>query len=290
MRVALFAAAAMAVLLASSSVYVRTHTQDGMHCLHWPAGPVTFVQSSVGYAPLGDAGFDAVTRSWQTWEAQMQTCGSLALSEGPHSPSRALGFLPDGGTENLILFRTVLCSDVVDAGDPCLASGSCGNAHDCWDHTSGVLALTTTTYQRSNGLIVETDVEFNAAQAVFTTVDAPPCSPTAQSLDCVARDTQNTATHEVGHALGLAESPDPGSTMYSYASVGETSKRTLDPGSRQFVCDVYPRGQPSKDCLAEDGGPLSSGGCSTGGTGSAGVSPALLLLALIGWAVQRPRR
>jgi len=29
--------------------------------------------------------------------------------------------------------------------DPCLANASCGNLHDCWDHASGVLALTTVT-------------------------------------------------------------------------------------------------------------------------------------------------
>jgi MYXO-CTERM domain-containing protein len=262
----------MALVLGGTLAYVRTKTADGSHCLRWPAGRVVLSQSRLGDSVLADAGFDAVTRAWQSWAAQMAVCGDVTISEGPRSSSRSIGMVAGGSNENLVLFRTVLCSAVVDAGDPCQASGSCGNVHDCWDHTSGVLALTTVTYQRTDGTIVDADVELNAAQAFFTTVDSPPCDPSAESLGCVANDTQETATHEFGHVLGLDESPDPGSTMYSYAAIGETSKRLLDPGSKQFVCDVYPQGRPSQDCLLPDGGLADSGGCSTGGTSAAPVA------------------
>ena len=274
----------LAAVFAATPSYVRTTTTDGSHCLRWPAGPVTVLQSSAGDPSLGDAGFDAVTRGWQTWEAQMQACSDLTLTEGARSASRTVGLLPDGGAENLVLFRTRLCTAVVDAGDPCNGSGTCGNQHDCWEHTSGVLALTTTTYLRTSGVIVDADVELNASQAVFTVVDAPPCDPAAQSLDCVANDTQETATHEFGHALGLSHSPDPTSTMYAYAPVGETSKRTLDDGTRQFVCDVYPLGRPSQDCIAADGGSMDGSGCSTAGTSTTPVLAAgvLGLLLLVG--------
>ena len=277
---------AIALMLASTD-YVRTTTSNQSHCLRWPAGPVVFSQSARGDAPLGDAGFDAVTRAWQTWEAQMQVCGNLSLSEGPHSTSRSIGLPADGGTENLVLFRTALCSAVVDAGDPCQATASCGNLHDCWDHTSGVLALTTVTFQ-ADGLIVNTGVELNAAQAFFTAVDAPPCNPAVESLDCVVYDTQATATHEFGHTVGLDESPDPTSTMYAYEAIGETSLRVLDPGSKQFVCDVYPRGQASQDCLLPDGGPSGLGGCTTAATNGAPVA-VVGLLALL-WLGMRRRR
>jgi MYXO-CTERM domain-containing protein len=273
----------------AATTYVRTRTDDGSQCLHWPAGSLVFTQSSEGDPVLGDAGFDAVTRAWQTWQTQMVACGDLTLSEGPRSASRAIGFSPGAPSTNLVLFRQALCSTVVDAGDPCLSSGSCGNLHDCWDHTSGVLALTTVTFQTKDGVIVDTDVEFNAAQAYFTTVDSPPCDPSAESLACVANDTQGTATHEFGHALGLAESPDPDSTMYTYAAIGETSKRVLDPGSQQFVCDVYPEGRPSQGCLLADGGVAGTGGCSATGTGAAPTAFASLLgLLLLG--TRRRRR
>ncbi len=279
---------ALALVLATTVSYVRTKTADGSHCLRWPAGPVVLSQSRQGDPALADAGFDAVARAWQTWAAQMEVCGDVTISEGPRSASRSIGMVVGGSNENLVLFRTVLCSAVVDAGDPCQASGSCGNVHDCWDHTSGVLALTTVTYQRTDGVIVDADVELNAAQAFFTTVDSPPCDASAESLSCVANDTQETATHEFGHALGLAESPDPTSTMYTYAAIGETSKRLLDPGSKQFVCDVYPQGRSSQDCLLPDGGPADSGGCSTAGTSAAPVAAAGLLGLL--WLGTRRRR
>jgi len=277
---------AVALVLTASLPYVRT--TDGTHCLRWPAGQLVFAQSLKGYPPLGDAGFDAVTHAWQSWQGQMTVCGNLSISEGPRSASRSIGLLTDGGNENLVLFRTVLCSQVVDAGDPCLASASCGNIHDCWDNPSGILALTTVTFQRQDGVIVDTDIELNAAQAFFTTVDGPPCDPAAESLSCVANDTQATATHEFGHTLGLDESPDPSSTMYRYEAVGETSKRVLDPGSKQFVCDVYPVGRPSQDCLLPDGGPAASGGCSSAGTDARPVA----FLALLGllWVATRRRR
>ena len=276
----------VALVITASLPYVRT--TDGAHCLRWPAGQLSFSQSLRGYSPLGDAGFDAVTRAWETWQAQMQFCGNLTISEGPRSASRYIGLGPDGGTENLILFRTVLCSQVVDAGDPCLANASCGNLHDCWDHASGVLALTTVTSRREDGVIVDADIEFNAAQAFFTAVDAPPCDPAFESLSCVANDTQATATHEFGHTLGLDESADPSSTMYRYEAVGETSKRVLDPGSQEFVCDVYPSGRPSQDCLLEDGGPVSFGACSNAGTDATPV----VFLGLLGlfWLGTRRRR
>jgi MYXO-CTERM domain-containing protein len=297
-RAALLAAASAFVFAASVS-YVRTRTQSGDHCLHWPAGGVEIVQSVPGDPPLGDAGFDAVSRSWQTWEAQFQICGSLVLTEGRRSPSRSVGFVIGGRNENLLLFRTVRCSDVVDAGDPCATSASCGNAHDCWDHGASQLALTTTTYRTADGTVVDADVEFNAAEGYFTTVDGPPCDGGTESLDCVVNDTQNTATHEFGHVLGLAHSPDPASTMYATAPVGETSKRSLDPGSLQFVCDVYPRGRPSQDCAAPDAGPPGSpdagaqggsGGCSTAETGGLPAGGMALLLGLAALAARRRSR
>src|SRR5208283_33690 len=80
-RAGLLAVAVVLVLVLASTDYVRTTTSNASHCLRWPAGPVVFSQSAKGYAPLADAGFEAVTRAWETWEAQMRVCGNLTLSE-----------------------------------------------------------------------------------------------------------------------------------------------------------------------------------------------------------------
>jgi uncharacterized protein (TIGR03382 family) len=273
------------LVLGQTVPYVRTKTDDGAHCLRWPVnagarGTIHFVQSSTGDPGLGNGVFDAVSRSAQTWESQLQACGNLDLAEtGQHSASRFVGYTQSGQNENLVLFRLQLCSAVVPPGDTCVAAGNCGNAHDCWDHGSTVVALTTSSYIVSTGELLDADVEMNAASATPTIVDSPPCSPGAISTSCVANDVQNAVTHEIGHFLGLAHSPDPSSTMYTSEPLGETSKRVLDTGSKQFVCDVYPAGQVSKDCAPSS----SSSGCSSAGDpGALGPGILLLLLALAG--------
>jgi uncharacterized protein (TIGR03382 family) len=129
----------------------------------------------------------------------------------------------------------------------------------------------------STGEVLDADVELNAASATPTIVDSPPCSLGGISTSCVANDVQNATTHELGHLLGLDHSPDSASTMYATEPLGETSKRVLDSGSKQFVCDVYPAGQASRDCTSNGG----DGGCSSAGDASS-VAPGgfLLLLAL----------
>ena len=279
------------LVLGQTVPYVRTKTGDGAHCLRWPVnagarGTIHFVQSSTGDPGLGNGVFDAVSRSAQTWESQLQACGNLDLAEtGQHSASRFVGYTQSGQNENLVLFRLQLCSAVVPPGDSCVAAGNCGNAHDCWDHGSTVVALTTSSYIVSTGELLDADVEMNAASATPTIVDSPPCSPGAISTSCVANDVQNAVTHEVGHFLGLAHSPDPSSTMYASEPLGETSKRVLDSGSKQFICDAYPAGQASQDCSSSGS---SHSGCSTAGQPSP-VAPGVLLL-LLSLGIRRHRK
>ncbi len=278
----------------SSPGYVRTTIGTGQHCLRWQVsagtrGRVTYVQSSTGDPVLGSGAFDAVSRSAQTWEAQLQACGNLDLLEGTRSSSRSIGYVSGGSNENLVLFRSRLCSVVVPSGDGCIAASTCGNVYDCWDHGDAVVALTTSSYEVSTGIVVDADVELNAATATPTIVDSPPCSPGAVSTSCVANDVQNAMTHELGHFLGLAHSPDPASTMYASEPLGETSKRVLDAGSKQFVCDVYPSGRASTDCAAAPG-PSSGGssGCSTA-PDPGGLAPgALLLLTVLAHRRRKP--
>lgn len=268
---------AAGLLLAQTDAgYVRERTSDGNHCLRWPvaagaSSEVTFVQSAGGDFKLGSGLFDAVSRSEGSWATQASACSSLFLREGAKSASRLTGYAQGGTNENLILVRTTDCAQAVPLNDPCRANDTCDNAYDCWDHGAAVLALTSLTYDTS-GAIVDTDVEVNGATAPLSLVDAPPCTAGNITPSCVAIDVQNTVTHELGHALGLDHSPDPASTMYASAPLGETSKRTLDPASKQFLCDVYPPRLASRDCFLPDGGSDSGGG--TGGGGGGGGGPA----------------
>lgn len=259
--------------------YVREQTDDGAHCLRWPVvagvtSQVTFVQSSAGDYKLGSGLFDAVSRSETSWAAQASSCSSLVLLEGTHSPSRLIGYDPGGSNENLILVRTTDCMRVVPSGDPCRTSQTCANAYDCWDQGAGLLAITLLTFD-SKGVLLDTDIEINGDISYLSLVDSPPCIAGNVTPPCVGNDVQNTVTHEMGHALGLGHSPDPTSTMYASAPLGETSKRVIDPASKQFVCDVYPRGLASRDCSLPDGGtdPGSGGGTGGGGGGGGGTPP-----------------
>jgi uncharacterized protein (TIGR03382 family) len=180
---------------------------------------------------------------------------------------------------NVVLFRMQDCSSLVPQNDACRRDDSCGNKYDCWDDSSSAIALTVTTYDPESGRILDADIELNAAGFIFTTLDSPLCPDRAQSYDCVARDVQNTVTHEFGHALGLDHTiwrdPVSGqeSTMNPIAGVGEKSKRAIDPGSHKFVCDVYPKGAPAQDCQAA---PRSS---------SCSASPGDPLLVLAAWVL-----
>ncbi len=268
-----------------SDPYVRTRADNTLcpaattaHCLWWQGGSVvTFQQSTTGNpAPPGspDTVFAAVTASWTSWQAIMNACGSLTINEGPHTSDRTVGYNQGSpNNANVVLFRQRTCS--VPAGDPCLTDSTCGNTYDCWDHDSNVIALTTTTYDKNSGRILDADIELNGRDQsgttgfIFTTVNSPRCPVPA--YNCVAADIQNTATHEFGHAIGLDHTgyrdPQDGllSTMNPSAAMGDLTKRRVDSGSRQFVCDVYPKGRAaSQDCTvsASSTNPTSRSGCS----------------------------
>lgn len=168
---------------------------------------------------------------------------------GPPPASRRAEYLEDACNENLVLFRHQRCSAVVPRGDPCFADGSCGNRYDCWQHSDSTIAITTTSFDPETGQILDADIELNAPSFFLSTVNGPVCPQDAQAMTCVATDLQSVMTHEVGHLLGLAHVNDPASTMGGAYRSGELSKRTIDPGSQRFLCDVYPAGQPSRTCL-----------------------------------------
>jgi uncharacterized protein (TIGR03382 family) len=282
-----------AAVLAQSTPYLRSKVEPGdpkSHCLWWGSPGITYHQSTPGNPEnAGDSEFDAIRRSFETWQQASDACGHLQLTEGERVGERTIGYdaRPSAINRNLVLFRTRYCSEVAPRSDSCWVDG-CENKYDCWGGQDGTIALTTTTFDTNSGQIFDADVEMNAASFIFTTVDSPPCAPGGYHQGCVATDIQNTMTHEIGHMLGLDHVARLDSTMSPRADAGETSKRQLDSGTKQFVCETYPQGQAARDCVLVPM-PQALGPelwCSASGV--SGVAP--LLLAAVGLRVLRRRR
>jgi hypothetical protein len=223
------------------SQYIRTKVDDtnaNSQCLWWlDSTTITYHQNVQGNPDVsGDSEFTAVAASFSTWQTQLTACGSLTFTEGERTQSRTVGYNTSGSNENVVLFRMQKCIDVAPANDPCWAASTCGNVHDCWEHSNTAIAITSTSYTPSTGRDLDSDIELNQPSFAFT-AGTP-----------VITDVQNTVTHEAGHVLGLAHINLAGSTMNARADTGEISKRTLDEGSKQFICDVYPKGKPTKTC------------------------------------------
>lgn len=275
----------LAIVLAQTG-YVRSRvdSNDSMsQCLWWPENTAITLHQNVDGNPEtpGDGAFTAFGASINTWKQQLTSCSSLTLTDGNRTQSRQTGLFRDQDNQNVVLFRFAKCTDVAPATDACWHpdNDDCGTKFDCWQHQEGAIAITTTSYNPDTGRILDSDIEFNQPNFIFTTIDSPPCISPVINQNCVATDIQNTATHELGHLLGLSHIGQAASTMASSAQLGETRKRSLDNGTARFVCEVYPAGLPSKTCVLkivspELGKPV---GCSSAPGAFAGLLIAGLL-------------
>jgi uncharacterized protein (TIGR03382 family) len=277
-----------------SDPYVRSHVDarnSASQCLFWTVPKITWHQSIVGNPQTTPAGseFEAVRRSFQSWQTVFSGCGNLSFEEGAQVTSRDVGYKLKEENRNVVLFRLRRCSDVPElkGDDACWNDHTCNNAYDCWDNNATTIAVTLTTYDEKSGIIYDSDIELNSPEFRFTTVDAPKCDA-RNTTNCVSTDVQNTMTHEIGHFIGLDHTRFAGSTMNDTAQPGETSKRTIDTGSKDFVCTAYAKGQASKACVhpttdVELGRKAALAGCSSAGAEA-------WLPALAGWALLLVRR
>jgi len=99
--------------------------------------------------------------------------------------------------------------------------------------TTGVIAVTSVWYNPATKEIVEFDIMFDTD---WTWGDAT----NPQTPDIM--DLQNIATHELGHAAGLAdvyEGQCADVTMYGYSDNGDTAKRTIEEPDIVGITTLY---------------------------------------------------
>jgi hypothetical protein len=96
---------------------------------------------------------------------------------------------------------------------------------------SSTIAVTTTWYNRFTHRAVESDGQYNTYY------------PWSRSGAAGAMDVLDIATHEIGHSFGLDHPKGSGGisclTMYAYAGLGETQKRTLGDGDVLGLRAIY---------------------------------------------------
>jgi len=267
----LSALVALGLLLAatSASAWVRSRTSRG-HELYWLETDITWHLDDAGCADLpdDDSEHEAVRTSWDTWDAVQCSYGHFRMTfhEGSLLHATRAEYVEQGGNRNVLLW--------VD--------------QDEWDHSSAVIGVTSATYDARDGQVLDADIEFNDSRFRFSTTDRFLARRT---------DVQNTATHEIGHVLGLDHTQIEEATMAERAEDGEIIKRDLHQDDIDGLCEVVPPpgAYDKKRSPLSGGSPGNEGGCECGlaagarGSGSptAGV---LLLGACVGWWTRRRRR
>jgi len=203
MRWRVFAAALLVPTAAGA--YVRTTTAN-TSCpaparpLFWDRDNVTYVIDSAGSDNVPLASAVAAVRA-SFQTWEAVTCSFIAFEYGGTVDNPSLG----NDEVNVVTW--------IESG---------------WSHDANVLALTTTTFFCS-GQMVDADIEVNGDSWQWTV-----------GSQAGQYDIQNVMTHEDGHFIGFAHSPDTTSTMYFQSAAGDLSRRTLTADDAQGACDVYP--------------------------------------------------
>lgn len=225
--------------------------------LFWPTSCVSYATNELGTSRLDPDETRAVIRkAFQAWSdvgCPDGTVASMTFQERAPVPCHKSQYNPKGPNVNVILFQDTM-----------------------WKYrgVDATLAKTSVTYSDDTGEIFDADIEINSAFNDMTITDDP---------DEIDTDLQAVITHEAGHFIGLAHSPDLEAVMYAQYPPHSTSQRYLAaddiaavcatyPENKGFRCNTEPRGGFSATC---DDPPAEKAQCSVA-SGTPSLSGGLL--------------
>lgn len=109
-------------------------------------------------------------------------------------------------------------------------------ALDAWDYDARAIAVTVITVDVRTHEIIDADIALNTRSRKFKVLSADSKPDSRSAHD----DIQNTVTHELGHAVGLAHNAEaPRAVMYPAATRGEVSKRLLSQDDVDGLLALY---------------------------------------------------
>ena len=199
----------------------------------WTEGlPLYWKTACVGYSIQQDASKQV---SFNDAQSGMET--AFAQWTNATCPADVDGGADDGGASSrasidVRFLGAVACHEVQ-------YNQNGGNANiimfddDNWPHddANNTLGLTTVTYNIDTGELYDADMEINTAQVTLTVNGDVPSD---------GYDFLSIVTHESGHFLGMAHSPDTHATMFAHYVQGTTSMRDLTSDDVQGICTIYP--------------------------------------------------
>jgi predicted Zn-dependent protease len=226
----------MAVIIVCVSghtfAFERSQDPDNGVYLCWEDRTITFMVNENCSSRMTQAGCLAgVLSAMEEWNSP--ECSDLQIVLGGTTPRTDVGFDLDNPEDNINL---ILWQD------------------SQWVYRPGTVAMTTVTYHATEGRIVDADLELNGLSYDYETEAA----------------VHNALLHELGHMIGLDNSKDPGSVMFSDSTdLAKTTKNTLSHDDIDAICFVYPSGGETPEDGGGDDPEDQGGGCnSTGGTGA----------------------
>jgi hypothetical protein len=250
-------AVGLVLIAPPARAFVRTMTSGGSP-MFWNR-TVSIIHAYVGDPPPPLTREDiliATNAAAAAWSRDRVVCTSMDLRIAAVDQASAPALLD--GTSRMTFRRQTWCKEPRDDNDPC--------------YDPFALAVTSVFARKSDGEIVDADVELNAVNFTWSDLVRKP-DPTMN-----LQDLQNTLTHEFGHFIGLdhtcflAGTPPAGlvddqgrpvptcdhasdeiqaTTMFAAVIPGDLERRTLSPDDIRAVCSLY----PPMDELVESGNP-----------------------------------